>query len=45
MDGVIWFNGSSWQRMDPTFASSGGSSDAIMEYIGDGANYSAKYFY
>ncbi len=45
VDGVIWFNGSSWQRMDPTFASSGKSSSAIMEYIGDGTNYSAKYFY
>jgi len=45
IDGVIYFNGTSWQRMDPTFASSGGSSSAIMAYIGDGTNYSAKYFY
>ncbi len=45
VDGVIWFGGSSWQRMDPTFASSGKSSDAILAYIGDGTNYSAKYFY
>ena len=45
VDGVIWFNGSSWQRMDPTFASSGNSSESIMAYIGDGTNYSAKYFY
>ena len=45
IDGVIWFDGTSWQRMDPTFASSGKSSKSIMAYIGDGANYSAKYFY
>ena len=31
--------------MDPTYASSGNSSKAIMQYIGDGANYTAKYLY
>lgn len=36
VDGVIFFDGTSWQRMDPTFASSGASG---------GSNYSAKYFY
>jgi len=45
VDGIIFFDGASWQRMDPTFASSAKSSDAIMAYIGDGTNYSAKYFY
>lgn len=45
IDGVIFFNGSSWQRMDPTFASSGNSSESILQYIGNGSNYSAKYFY
>ena len=45
VDGVIYFNGTSWHRMDPTFASSGKGSKAIMAYIGDGKNYSAKYFY
>lgn len=45
VDGVIFFDGESWQRMDPTFASSGGGNEEIMRYIGDGANYSAKYFY
>ncbi len=45
IDNVIYFNGSTWQRMDPTFASSGGKDPAIMAYIGDGSNYSAKYFY
>jgi len=45
IDGVVYFNGTTWQRMDPTFASSGNGSKAIMEYIGDGKNYTAKYFY
>jgi transglutaminase-like putative cysteine protease len=45
VDGVIFFDGTSWQRMDPTFASSGNSSASIMAYIGDGKNYTAKYFY
>lgn len=43
VDGVIWFDGDSWQRMDPTFASSGGKD--IMDYIGNGSNYIPKYFY
>ena len=45
IDGVIFFDGDKWQRMDPTFASSGGSSPDIMDYIGDGSNYVPKYFY
>ena len=45
VDGVIFFDGTTWQRMDPTFASSGNSSESIMEYIGDGSNYTAKYLY
>ena len=45
IEGVVYFDGTSWKRMDPTFASSGKQSQAIMEYIGNGKNYSAKYFY
>ena len=45
IDGVIWFDGTSWQRMDPTFASSSGGSSDIMDYIGNGSNYMPKYFY
>lgn len=45
MDSVIYFNGRDWKLMDPTFASSGNQSDSIMQYIGNGANYSAKYLY
>ncbi len=45
VDGAIFFDGSEWHRMDPTFASSGKRSDKIMDYIGDGSNYSEKYLY
>lgn len=45
IDGVIYFDGKQWHRMDPTFASASGSSNEIMEYIGDGSNYSKKYQY
>ena len=45
IDKAIYFDGNSWQRMDPTFASSGGNSKAIREYIGDGSNYTAKFLY
>lgn len=45
VDGAIFFDGSAWQRMDPTFASSGKGSQAIMQYIGDGSNYSERYLY
>jgi transglutaminase-like putative cysteine protease len=43
IDGVIYFDGAKWMRMDPTFAANGGSD--IMDYIGNGTNYSGKYFY
>lgn len=45
IDGVIFFDGKVWQRMDPTFASTGNSSDSVMKYIGDGSNYTTKYLY
>lgn len=45
IDGVIYFDGQDWKLMDPTFASSNKSSQAIMKYIGNGANYQAKYLY
>ena len=45
IDRVIYFDGEVWKRMDPTFASSGGSSEEIMEFIGDGTNYKEKYLY
>lgn len=45
VDGVIYFDGQAWQRMDPTFASSANQSASIMAYIGDGSHYTAKYLY
>lgn len=45
VDNIIYFDGNSWKLMDPTFASSGGQSEEIMRYIGNGANYQAKYSY
>jgi len=45
IDGIIFFDGSQWHRMDPTFASGAKSSESIMEYIGDGSNYVEKYIY
>ncbi len=45
IDGAIYFDGISWHRMDPTFASSADRSASIMEYIGDGKNYTEKYLY
>ena len=43
--GAIYFDGSAWQRMDPTFASSGKQSSSIMKYIGNGKNYNPMYLY
>ncbi len=45
VNNMIFFDGEQWQRMDPTFASSGKESEAIMKYIGDGSNYQEKYAY
>ena len=43
--GAVFFDGTTWHRMDPTFASSSNQSASIMEYIGNGSNYTAKYLY
>lgn len=45
IEGVVYFDGTSWQRMDPTFASAGNERASIMQYINDGTNYTAKYYY
>ncbi len=45
VDSYIYFDGVNWKLMDPTFASSGGQSEEIKKYIGDGNNYQAKYSY
>ena len=45
VEGIIYFDGKVWKRMDPTFASSLNNSEAILNYIGDGKNYTEKYLY
>ncbi len=45
IDGAVFFDGTTWKRMDPTFASSGKRSDSIMEYINNEKNYTVKYLY
>lgn len=42
---AVYFDGHSWQRMDPTFASTGKNRIGVDKYIGDGSNYTEKYFY
>ncbi len=45
VDGVIFFDGTTWQRLDPTFAASALEDESILDYIGDGSNYKEKYLY
>lgn len=45
VDGLIYFDGHNWSLMDPTFAASGGNNQEVRQYIGNGANYQAKYTY
>lgn len=45
IDGAIYFDGNTWQRLDPTFASSGNNSQAILDYIKNNDNYKVKYLY
>ena len=45
VDEVIFFDGQSWQLMDPTFDSANDGNAAAMQYIGNGDNYVAQYQY
>ncbi len=45
VDGAIYFDGTTWQRMDPTFISSSHGSASIQQFVGDGNNYAPKYLY
>ena len=45
VDKVIYFDGTNWTLMDPTFVSSGKRSDSIMKYVTTSSNYSQKYAY
>lgn len=42
VDNIIYFDGSDWVLMDPTFAATG---DAGKDYVGDGSGYHQVYLY
>lgn len=44
VDGIIFFDGQSWKRMDPTFASEGQQDEEILDFIENGT-YTVKYLY
>jgi hypothetical protein len=44
VNGIIQFDGKSWQLMDPTFGSTS-DSKKLRKFIGDGDNYKVKYIY
>lgn len=45
VDHLIYFDGTDWKLMDPTFAASAKNSEAIRKYIGDGKHYQGIYSY
>lgn len=45
IDNLIYFDGTSWKLMDPTFASSGKNSTSTNDYITNPTNYQAKFCY
>ena len=45
VDNIIYFDGTNWRYMDPTFASSGKGNAAVSNYISNQANYQAKFTY
>ena len=45
INSLIFFDGEDWKLMDPTFASSANQSSAVMQFIGDGSNYSVRFLY
>lgn len=44
VNGIVEFDGQSWELMDPTFAASN-SEETLREFIGEGTNYLVKYMY
>lgn len=44
INGIIEFNGTEWELMDPTFAANS-SEKKLKSFIGDGSNYTTKYIY
>lgn len=44
IDKVIRFDGNEWSLMDPTLAA-GNDAQSVKKYIGDGSNYTVKFYY
>lgn len=44
VNGIIQFDGTNWELMDPTFAANS-SEDSLKKFIGDASNYVTKYIY
>ncbi|HCT91005.1 MAG TPA: transglutaminase [Lachnospiraceae bacterium] len=44
VDSIIEFDGKSWSLMDPTLAANN-NKESVKMYIGDGDNYTEKFFY
>lgn len=44
VNGIVQFDGESWELMDPTFAANN-SEKELKKFIGDGSNYIVKYMY
>ena len=44
MDGVIFFDGQNWSRIDPTLAA-GNRGTSVKDYVNNSENYQEKYFY
>lgn len=45
IDGAVYFDGISWQRLDPTYAASVKNPQSAADFIGNGNNYTSKYIY
>ena len=43
-DDIIEFDGQSWKLMDPTLGANN-KAESVAKYIGDGSNYTEKYWY
>lgn len=44
VDGIIFFDGTTWSLVDPTLADNS-DEDSLAEFLGDGSNYTEKYVY
>jgi transglutaminase-like putative cysteine protease len=42
---IITFDGHTWNLMDPTFTATGGQGSNVLQFIGDGSNYSALFLF